>query len=93
MGALGLGKGPEVASGTGKEKWEGKLELTKALTSHRACVAIGAMVRTVCDGEEDLSKGVDKMGEGRVDGSNGDGGDGNQSLLFEGRVAGVLEEE
>lgn len=50
-----------MAGSSGEEKGEGELEFPETLAGDGTRVAVGAVVRAVGDGEEDLDEGVDEV--------------------------------
>lgn len=67
VGALGLGEGPEVAGGVGKEAREGGLELAEALAGSGAGLAVRTVIRAVGDCEEGFHEGLEESGGGSVE--------------------------
>lgn len=77
MGSLVLTQTPEMTSDVGEQTRVRSLEFSQALTSHATCLAVGSMVGTVDENQQELDQALNDDDVKLVDGGDENGSGGN----------------
>lgn len=77
MGSLVLTQTPEMTSDVGEQTRVRSLEFSQALTSHATCLAVGSVVGTVDENQQELDQALDDDDVKLVDGGDENGSGGN----------------